>query len=464
MVEHTTTPRTMEGKRMWYYASGIMGHFLPVNFLNAYIFVYFVYVVGLDALLVSIGTALGVIVNAFGAPIFGYLADNKRPGKLGKRKAFLIYGLPGLVLCIIVTWLSWRTSYFGEENFGIAAFLWIFQIAFFLNYAMIRSSYTSSLPEQSQDEKNRVKISTIQGMFSLIATIIGIVLPLVLQSIASEPKNIYDTPADVSLLQLLLPILGIGFGVIAIVFTLFAFVSIDETFIVHETESKTVSGKGSNFKDALASIVRPMLDKEYAKWLGASTSMNAGMRMIVKALAPLCTYVLLLKGSGFIVYILLLLPFAFAGFFFWSKRARNAGLKHTYCKSTFIAFVFMACTTIFVLFQLENWLTLVIAFVIIAGVLFNLVTGYLLPNPIISMLVDDSPENVKAKLGGVVSGAYFGSYLFLLNIANALGDIFIGLLLSGDNAMNPFFIAMVLPIAGFTYLVAVLVFKSSKLR
>lgn len=464
MANQPTGSRVLEGKRLWEYAGGIMGLYLPVNFLNAYILVYFVYVVGLDAFLVSIGTALGVIVNAFCAPLFGYLADKKKPGRFGKRRSFMVFGLPGMVLSVILTWLSWRTNYFGEQNFGIAAFLFIFQIAFFFNYAMIRSAYASSLPEQSQDEKNRVKVSTIQGMFSIIATIIGIVLPLVLQSIANQPEMIYETPSDVAMLKLLLPILGIAFGVIAVVFTLFAFVSIDESFAAHETESDTPSMSKTSFKDALASIVWPISDKEYRKWLAASTSMNVGMRMVVKVLAPLCTYVLLLKGSSFIVYILLVLPFAFIGFYIWSKRAKTNGLKDTYCKSTLIAFAFMACTTIFVIFQLVNWLTLVIAFVIIAGALFNIVTGYLLPNPIISALVDDAPDKVKEKLGGVVSGSYFGSYLFLLNIASAVGDIIIGILLSGVNARNPFFIALVFPLAGLTYLISVLIFRSSKLR
>ena len=91
-------------------------------------------------------------------------------------------------------------------------------------------------------------------------------------------------------------------------------------------------------------------------------------------------------------------------------------------------------------------------------------SGYLLPNPIISALVDDAPESVKQKYGTVLSGSYFGSYLFLLNIANALGDVIIGIILMGENAENVFFIALVLPVASITYLLSVLIFKSSKLK
>ena len=54
---------------------------------------------------------------------------------------------------------------------------------------MIRAAYLAMIQEQSQVEKNRVKISAIQGLFSILATIIGIIFPLIMQGLLDDPKN-----------------------------------------------------------------------------------------------------------------------------------------------------------------------------------------------------------------------------------------------------------------------------------
>lgn len=451
-------PRQLLGKKLLGYSSGIFAQFLLTNILNSYILVYFTKALGVDALLVSIGTALGALTNAFCAPTFGYLSDIKKPGKLGKRGSFMIGGLPILAFAFIMIWIAP-----GWNQTSTAMFFWIFNISFYINYAMIRASYLAMIQEQSQVEKNRVKISAIQGLFSILATIIGIIFPLIMQGLLEDPNN--PTLGDMALLKTLLPIFGVIFAGLAVLFTLMAYFSVDEGFFQDQGDKMK---RKSGFIKVIKDIFKPLADKEYRKWLLSSYSMNAGIRMIVKNLTFFFTVVLLLNSAMIPVFALLAIPFAFVGFVLWTARAKSKGLKKTFIQSTIIIFAFLLSTVtlLFTMPKTESASPLPVqihAYVLIAGVLFSLVGGFILPNPIVSKLVDQAPEGLKSSSGESLSGKYFGAYSLFLNLANATGDIIVGIILAGGNENNPLMVLMVLPIASIAYLIAVIIFRTSKM-
>ena len=72
----------------------------------------------------------------------------------------------------------------------------------------------------------------------------------------------------------------------------------------------------------------------------------------------------------------------------------------------------------------------------LAGGLFCIVVATFIPHPIISKLVDLAAPNDPGQEPDKKNqaGAYFGSYLFMLNIANVVGDIVYGFILTGGNA------------------------------
>jgi Na+/melibiose symporter-like transporter len=229
-------PKELKGGRLWGYSTGILGQILPVTLINAYLFQYYVYTIGLDPLLVSVGTALGAVINGIGGPLFGVITDNKTPTKFGKRRPFLLYGLPILSLALILVWIPPILPDVSDTmDIEVALFLWIVILAFFINFSLIRSPYLSMLPEQSEVEANRVKISSIQGIFSIIASILGILLPMILQSRLINPRDVFHTTADGQFLMQSLPILAGFFAILSIIFILLAFFSTDESFHLQKT-------------------------------------------------------------------------------------------------------------------------------------------------------------------------------------------------------------------------------------
>jgi len=453
--------RKLEGGKLYGYTAGVLAQIIPINVVNAYIFIYYVYVVGLNALVVSIGTAVGALIMAFMSPFFGYIIDNKEPGKMGKRRPFLLYSIPLLVVSVILIWFSPLTATFGEFHIGATIFLFLVLAMFYINFAMLRSSYLSMTPEQSQDEQNRIQIGSLIGVFSIIGTVLGILVPLILQSRLTNPRDIYNTPADKQFLMGALPFIGVLIAISIVIFTLLAFRSTNEDFLC-----KADSGEESktNIKDAFKNIFFAFKDRNYLIFSISILLGSIGIRILNKNLALFFTFVLGLQDSQFITYILPHIIFAGLGFVVWTKVAHNKGVKKSYIQSTWIVAIALIGTGI-LLFPMDPALMFVLSNILVAFILFSLVTGYILPSPAISELIDTAPEEMrKGSNSESLSGSYFGANLFVLNIAYAFGDIMIGIFLMGDNAESPFWIGLTFPIAGLVFILSVLVLYKVKLK
>ncbi|MFO8018314.1 MAG: MFS transporter [Promethearchaeia archaeon] len=455
--------RTLEGAQLVGYSSGVLGQIIPATLINSYIFIFFTYVVGLNALLTSIGTALAAVANALGAPIFGYLIDKKEPGKFGKRRPFLLLCLPFICISLILLWYSPLAETFAAMNWGIAIYLWVLLIVFFASYAMLRSSYMSMQPEQSQVEENRIKIGSMIGIFSLIGTVLGIFLPLILQSQLENPNNIFSTPADRKFLLNALPFLGWFFAFLAIIFTLGAFFSTNEDFL-HDMPKSEISQSQTSFKDVILNIGRPFQDRNFCFFLLSILLSSVGVRLLLKDLTLYLTFVLYLKESRFITFILPMVLFAVLGFIVWSKRAQDKGIKSAYLNAQWLVVLALFLTT-FLLIDVSQMLLLWLARIFLAILLFGLVVGFILPTPAISELVDEAPENILTKMkADSLSGSYFGTYFFIINVGFALGDLILGAILFGPRAENRIAVGLILPIAGFLYLGANLLFRKIKFK
>lgn len=461
--------RTLEGARLYGYTSGVLGQLLPINLINSYIFIYYVYAVGLNALLVGIGTAIGAFIMALASPFFGYVVDNKKPGRFGKRRPFLLLSLPFLFLTIILMWISPTTDSFGAYDWGITLYLWALLGVFFIFYAMLRSAHLSMTPEQSQVEENRIKIGSLIGIFSILGTILGIFIPLILQSLLLNPDDIYNTPQDRQFLLTFLPIIGLIFGILLVIFTLFAHVSTDEKFLL-EDEGGVQNGtatkkekKQANLKNIFKNLFNPFMDKNYSWFMISILLMTIGIRILSKNIPLFLTFVLFLRESGFITFIFPLVIFAILGFVFWSKRAQTKGIMKSYIQATWIISIALIATWI-LLIDMPVEILLWVARIEIAFILFSLVVGYILPSPAISELVDKAPEELLQKSdGNSLSGSYFGTLLFVLNIANAIGDILFGVMLMGENAESRFWVGILFPIAGVFFLVSIIFARKVRL-
>ena len=189
MEELLLPPRELKGKRLIGYSMGDLGLSLGNIFLGVFIFQYYVYTINLNALIVSVGITSQLIIGAVFSIIFGVIIDNKKPGKLGKRRPFLLIGVPIWFITGILIWLPpWYCPEGNSMYLPTAIYFWVLIVLRSISRSLLFNVYTSMLPEQSQTLKNRESVASIRSGFAITGSIVALMLPLIIQRIVEDPQ------------------------------------------------------------------------------------------------------------------------------------------------------------------------------------------------------------------------------------------------------------------------------------
>jgi Na+/melibiose symporter-like transporter len=316
------------------------------------------------------------------------------------------------------------------------------------------------IPEQSETDSNRVAISAVQGAFNLIGTVIGFILPVLLQGSLDDPQNPHWETHSGQILTTWVPIIAIIFSIACIYLTLASYRSIDESFL----NSKPLEKK--SIKKVLTQMVQPLKHDNGAWFMAIIFGFNMAMRVLMTVLLPLLTYVVLLEGIMFIVFIFLLGPFVAYGFLYWNKKAKKVGSQETFAQSLLIIICILFLALILAV-EMNAILKIVISVFLMGFALACIIGGFLFPMPILSSIVDEA-ANLYGKndpdASSKLSGAYFGMNLFMVNLASAIANILLGFIFTGGREKSPLILTLALPIAGFIFLFTWVCLKRIKLR
>lgn len=427
----------------------------PIGFYSTYITTFYNYTVMLNPSITFVGLFLGLTLFAIMAPIFGTLIDNRKPGRLGKRKPFLLLGIPLIAVLMIVAWMPPMCPN-GDPNYAPTAIYYlVVTLLVYMNQALLASTYLSMLAEQSTETGNRVKIATLQGIFSIVGTVLSLLIPILIESkIPNKDEPEWWMPSG-QILTSTLPVYGIIFGCVGAVSFIAAFLAADESFYAKVAVKEQPR---ASIKNTFTQIVAPFSDKNYRYWLGNAFFFNIAIRILIVVLIPTMRYVLDLQQNQNMWFFLAIIPFALGGYLIWARKIKSSGLKASYGMSLLCNVIFAFVAIIFAIpmaFELRFALGAIVLGILIS----SLVGGYLFPNPIVSTLVDRAPAEMREKaesLGRGISGSYFGLYIFSYNISQALTNILLAVILPRERLENPFFILLTIPVAGilvfFSYL------------
>jgi len=475
--------RKLTGLRKLGYALGSIGQILPITFFNTYAFQYYVYTIGLDASLTSIGIFLGLIVFAISSPIFGVIIDNKTPTKFGKRRPFLLYAIPGLLILMTIAWIPPKCPIGNPFYLPTAIFFWLVSSGLDLNQGLVVSTYLSMLAEQTTDDKNRIEVANLQGLFSILATVFSTFIPMILQSSLVDPQNPHYSTYSGKFLVVLVPKIGFSLGLIASLIFILVYISTDENFLIDLNNiGVRKDSKTGSIKNTIRKITIPTKDPQFRLWMANTMTYNMSLRIFLTILIPFLTYVLLLKENEFVILLACILPFGVTGYIVWTRLIYQKGLKFAYKTTLLISFIFSLSTMIF-LNEMNLQLKFILGIFILGLIIATLIGGFLYMNPIVSKLIDLAPDDVKLLIQKFsnfketsiennqnkylettnLSGAYFGAYIFSYNIAQAIANLILGLTLTGPNAKNPIIINLAIPIGGVFIIIAYFLLKPIKI-
>ena len=462
----TFKPRELHGRKLFGYSIGHLGYFLTRILISVFAFQFYVYTINLDSILASIGISLNLIINAISIIFFGVMVDKKKPGRFGKRRPFLIFGLPIWFLTAILIWFPpWKCPQNNSFFWPTAIYFWTILFINVISGSCMISAHISMLPEQSQTYKNREKVAAWRAVSMIVASILAMMLPLMVESILDDPENVKWWQPSGKVILFYMPIIGISFAIFGLLSLLFTYFSIDESFHKRSSNGGT---KKLTIEETFQRMIIPAKDKKYQKFLGVAYFNAMASRILGVIIIPFLTYALLFRGTDYLLYVIVSIGGKFGWLFIWKKILKNNSLLKAYSLCILSAII-VAPLELFFLVEILSYELKIVLFVITIGTILgamyalNLFTAPLVSALIYEAAAKDGNENTDENVSNL-SGSYFGLHSFTLAIGQAVATFMVGLILTGPNQVNPIIITITLSSMGLFYLISLLFLRRIKLE
>jgi len=473
--------RELHGTRLYGYSMGYFGIMLMMMLTGSYSYTFYVYTIRLDSILVSIGSTIYMVTMAFSSIIFGVILDNTKPKKIGKRRPYILIGLP---LWLIPTILIYLPPWIPPETLAIsstvlywplAIWYWALNIIRAIFGGLLIMVFSSILPEISQTLENRKKVATLSANLTILSSIISISFPNIIQSLIDDPRNTGYWTSSGKFIMDVMPIVSIIFAIPTTICILIAFFSIDESFHL----------KGSDFqkrriRDTFKNLFIPVKDKEYMKFMAGGVSTQMSQYVLAFTVIPFIAFVLgrtlsPKQISGlYILYIIISITTKFIWLLIWKiimDKQRN--LLKTY-KLNLIFMIFAAFLELFFLFELNAPLGLILFILSFGTVMGSMYATPLFNSPLLNEMVDRAAEmhlvnNTRESLnkGQAVtrlSGAYYGLMMFTASMVGAITSVIFGIVFQGENSQNPIILTIGLMSMGLFQIVSLVFLRFFKVR
>lgn len=474
--------RELHGARLAGYSMGFFGIMLMLMLTESYSYNFYVYTIRLDSILVSIGSAINMLTMAFSSIIFGVMLDNTKPKKIGKRRPYILIGLPlWLIPAILVYLPPWippeaQAIISGTVLFWpTAIWLWTMNMIKAIFVSLLMIVFSSVLPEISQTLKNRKKTATISANSRIVSSIIAISFPNIIMSLVDDPTNTGFWTDSGKFIMNVMPAITIIFSIPVALCILISFFSIDESFHLN-----TPNFEKRKIKDTFKNLFIPAKDREYVKLMAAGVSTQSSQFLLTFTIIPFIAFVLgqnLLRTQInflYILYIVMSISIKFIWLFIWmliGKRQRN--LLKTY-KLNVIFMVIGAFLELFFLIEMNLSFRLIL-FILSFGTLLGSMYGTaLFSGPLLNEMVDRAAEMhlnnnahesmTKDQAVAQLSGAYYGLMMFTTSLVGAISSMIYGVIFQGENSRNPVILTLGLMSMGLFHLVALIFLHFFKVR
>lgn len=466
MMNERIPPRELHGAKLFGYSIGYFGFFLTRILISVFAFQFYVYTINLDSILASIGVSINFVISATSIIIFGVLADKKKPGRFGKRRPFLILGLPIWFITAVLIWFPpWKCPKNNSFFWPTALFFWIILCINAISSSCINSAHESMLPEQSQTYKNREKVAAWRAISMIAASILAMMLPLMVESLLDDPENVKWWQPSGKVILFYIPIIGISFAFFGLMSLLFTYFSINESF--HRISSTSGSEK-LTVKETFQRMTIPAKDKKYRKFLGVAYFNAMASRILGVIIIPFLTYTLLFRGPDYLLYVIVSIGGKFGWLFIWKKILKKYSLLKTYSLCILSAII-VAPLELFFLVRIFSYELKIVLFIITIGTILGTMYGLnLFATPLASALIyeaasKDGNGNKEENISNL-SGSYFGLYFFILAIGQAVATFMVGLILTGPNERNSLIITITLSSMGLFYIISLFFLRRIKLE
>ncbi|NHJ01569.1 MAG: hypothetical protein EAX86_05470 [Candidatus Heimdallarchaeota archaeon] len=392
-------------------------------------FVYYLFF-GLseDPFLAFLGVAIGKLVIGITCYLSGYLSDRTQT-RIGRRKPFVVIGMPILAIAFFLLYNPHLILPANSTEIMIFGYLLFFNSVYQAAYGFLIIPYQAVLPEITQNDEERLVVSGYQNTFNIFAFILGagtsFLLPVILGT--NENYSLADlfSPNDV------LPFLTDG-QVMTLVVLIFALIPILTSipFLFKVREKKEILITQPTFKEELNVA---LMNRNFLAWTISRSVLQISVAGLIGIMLAWIEEVLGLGDTGYILFGGTLLIFILIGFGAWVRIGNNPKFGKTksfiYSMSS-LAIIMLGFA---IVGQIELQIPILFQALIIA-ILGALAIScfYLLPYAI----TGDMAQEDELRTGQGRAGLYYGFELIVMNIAQVIGYLMVGILLSLPKITN----------------------------
>lgn len=375
-----------------------------------------------DPFLAFLGVALGKLFIAFSSYFAGYFSDATK-SRWGRRKPWIMFGAPLLALCyfFLFTPNIWLGSV--SNVYVIFGWLLVFNTLFQTLYGIVLTPYQSWLPEIANKEE-WLEVSGYQNLVNIIAFTVGAGTAFLIPAlITTNPDKSVNFSAKMKFLPFSNGAFLAGVVLLFTIFIIIFFIpcltlSIDENF-----------KKNPSIRDELRVVLK---NNNYLGWIISRGIFSITLSGLIGIMLAWVTDVLDFGTLNYIIFGAIILVTVFVSIIYWVRFGNRNGKTKSYIYaigSLIIILPFMA---------IIGYVNLGIPLIILGAIFgflmsIGLAGYYVLPYAIIADIVEEDQRQT-----GDTSraGLYYGFESFPLNLAQFLGYLLIGALLSLPKLTN----------------------------
>ncbi|MFA6451520.1 MAG: MFS transporter [bacterium] len=366
-----------------------------------------------------IGRALDTIID----PTIGFLTDRCKSPR-GRRMPFMLYG--GLPLVIAMVLLFFPPVH-GLSVYN-SIYLCVMVSIFFFFFSFYVCPYLGLLPELARTPEERINLTSIQGLFMLIGTVVATVLsPLLIKPLGF--KGMAIVMGAIALVSFYSPVFGVN----------------EKKYCVAEPSSLSM----------VETIVSTLKNKPFVIYLCGNLTFWFGFNIITTCLPYYVNYLLGLPESSNAIYFALALGISLVCIPLCNMLTRAIGKRNT----MIFALVMFLILLPQIYFFNAPWLPIPkvpFSYIIIALAGIPLSCLFIVPNALVADLTDLDEKATGLRREAI----YFGSQGLFQKITLGLSQLLMSALFQwyGFSAAQPLGIKLTGFVGGLFALIGIIAF------
>jgi Na+/melibiose symporter-like transporter len=403
----------LTSKHIWGYGFGNFGYGIIFQIIATYFVFYATAVLGLSGTLIGIMVGVGVIWDAVSDPIMGYISDNTKNKKYGRRHLYLWIGGFSVLLTNLIIW-NLHTSIPKWMQVGgmIIALLMIKT-----GMTIYITPYNALGAEITDDHVKRAKVQSVKMSFFLLGIFVATAVNMLLFFKATPEYPIGQLNP-------------IGYRYMSIFTTILMAVSMfvvlrSTNHMIPELKKRIIENKNTGLKDFFLSITKAFRQLDFRAVVIGYLFTNLASALLSTIGLHVYTYtfkmgnmqIALIAGSQ------LLMAVISQPFWLWLNKSMDKAksIRLGLAMSIISSLYFIICV-VFRTVTADN-LWILIPFILLGGA----GTGGLVMLP--QAMVADTVDANAVVTGQRQEGVYYGTLTLTYKVSQSIAIVFIGIIL-----------------------------------